>query len=245
MNNTSLKKYIAEFVGTAVLVIVGVGAIFFGSEWGVGAITGPIALGLALMILVYTIGGISGAHVNPAVSLGVFLAGKMKAKEFGFYVLAQTLGALLGAVVLFIFASLHGIGDIFGGVSYQGISEEGLGASIGIALLAEIIFTFIFIFTILAVVAKAENKSIAGIVIGLTLTAIVFAGSAISNLSVNPAVSLGLSVFNFDTFGQVWLFLVGPMIGAALAGFAAKKLFSEKSKGDDASPEPTVRQDAE
>lgn len=217
-----MKKYAAEFIGTMVLTLFGCGsAAISGGIGGVLGILGiAMAFGLAVTAMAYAIGDVSGCHINPAVSLGVFLNKGMSAKDFGGYVAAQILGGIAGADILAAVINCTALGAIskvglgtngYGEASYTGISLAG-------ALMAEIILTFVFVLTILGVTAKAKNSTAAGLVIGLTLAFVHILGIPLTGTGVNPARSIGPAVFAGGTaLEQVWVFIAGPFAGAALA----------------------------
>ena len=204
-----VKKCIAEFFGTMMLTLV---------ACGVAARTGNLlatafAFGLVLIAMVYTIGDISGCHINPAVSFGMWIAGKMKLDDMWKYMIAQVAGAIVGSLLLALCLT----------------SFKNLGANlvagdtnIFIGFLIEIILTFIFVTVILKVTEKKENNH-AGIIIGLTLVLVHLFGIGFTGTSVNPARSIGPALFELgDTFIQLWVFILGPMAGAALAGLFYK-----------------------
>lgn len=169
--------------------------------------------------MAYSIGNISGCHINPAVSLGVFLSGKMDQKDFIGYVISQFLGAITGA---FILMTLIG--------TELGLGQNGLyDGNIGKSILVEVILTFVFVLAILGVTSKVENSKVAGIVIGLTLILIHIFGIHFTGTSVNPARSFGPALFvGGEALAVVWVFIVGPLLGGALAAFCYKWLSSEK-----------------
>nr|WP_319385368.1 MIP family channel protein [uncultured Roseibium sp.] len=225
-----MKKAIAEFVGTFTLVLFGCGAAVIA---GMG--TGPTAIdvlgiafafGLSIVAMAYGIGMISGCHINPAVSLGVYLAGRMPANELITYWIAQVLGALAGAAVLAII--LSGKADGWDG----GLGQNGWGAgnfgeyNMLSALIFEIVATFLFLVCILGVTQKGAPAHLAGLAIGLTLVVIHIVGINVTGVSVNPARSLGPAIIgvasNPAALGQVWLFIVAPLIGGAAAGLLFK-----------------------
>lgn len=217
-----MKKYIAEFIGTFLLVFIGCGAAAFS---GGDIVVTPIAFGLTLMIIVYTIGNVSGAHVNPAVSFGMFLTKRMSVKEFLLYMLVQFIGAIAAAALLGVilqdFSSL-------GGNTYGG--EEQLATTVWIALAVEVILTFIFVSVVLNVTAKKENAAIAGLVIGLTLLLVHVFGIPFTGTSVNPARSFGPAIFEGgDALKQYWLFYLAPLVGAALSALFYKYIMEEKT----------------
>jgi aquaporin Z len=205
-----LKKYIAEGFGTAMLTLIACGVAVVS---GGSLVATSLAFGLVLMTMIYVIGDISGCHINPAVSLGVFMAGKMKAKDFGLYIAAQFIGALVGSLVLALFV--------------KGFDTLGANAFLWedwyIALFVELILTFLFVTIILKVTESKENKNVQGIIIGLALTLVHLFGIGFTGTSVNPARSFAPALFGgWDTIQQVWLFLLAPMGGAALAALFYK-----------------------
>jgi len=234
------KKYLAEFLGTAILVAVACGTWVYTGN----VVATAFAFGLVVVAMAYSIGSISGAHINPAVSLAVFISRKMGWKDFSLYVVAQIIGAIAGGAILFGLAHLHG--DIAGGVHgyghmaenlYEGITAPTLLNKIILAFVVEVFLTFVFVFTILGVTRKAESKriisedysKIAGMVIGLTLVLVHLIGIGITGTSVNPARSIGSAVFaGCEALEQLWLFIVAPLVGASLAAACACILFKEK-----------------
>ena len=218
-----MKKYFCEFLGTFVLVLFGCGsAAIAGSTLGTLGIA--LAFGLSIVAMAYVIGGVSGCHINPAVSFAMFLRKKLTGKEFCFYVLAQVLGAFLGSAVLLFFMKQCGMEVT--NLGQNGFGEaSAVGLSLWGALIAEIILTFVFIYTILGVTSDESKSSIAGVVIGLTLAFVHIMGIPLTGTSVNPARSLAPAVFVGGlALAQVWVFIVAPMIGSALAVLAFKKL---------------------
>lgn len=215
-----MKKYIAEFVGTLVLVLVSCGVAVV---TGANVIATSLAFGLTIVAMAYSIGNVSGCHINPAVSLGMLITGKMNLKEFGYYVLAQVLGATAGAAILGLLL------DSFTNLGANGFGGMGqLATNAWIAILVEVILTFIFVTAILGVTSKNENNSVSGIVIGLTLTLVHLLGISFTGTSVNPARSLGPALLQGgEALSQVWVFILAPLVGAALAGLFYKYLLSE------------------
>ena len=216
----SLKKYIAECLGTFVLVFVGCGtAIFVGVDPGSGYLTVALAFGLSIIAMAYVIGNISGCHINPAVSLSMFLRKKITAEEFAGYAVFQVLGAIIAAGVLQLLVSItseHGLADLTGRLGANGIENVGIGGG----LIVEIILTFIFILTILGVTSDESKSPVAGLVIGLTLAFVHIIGISLTGTSVNPARSIGPALFaGGDALTSLWLFIVGPLVGAVLAVF--------------------------
>ena len=229
------KKYIAEFIGTFTLVFVGCGtAMLVGcdSASGCGYLLTALAFGLAIVALAYGVGNISGGHVNPAVSLAVFISGGMSAVDLVGYIIAQILGALAGSGLLALIFSLGGIEDKTGGFGTNGLA--GVGGSIAAGIIVEIILTFLFVILILGVTSKNQSHgSFGGLIIGLTLVVIHIIGIGLTGTSVNPARSLGPAIVaaingNTDAISVVWVFIVAPLIGGALAAFCYKFLESEK-----------------
>lgn len=218
-----MKKMIAEFIGTFTLVLFGCGAaVLAGGE--VGQLGIAFAFGLAIVAMAYGIGPVSGCHINPAVSLGAFLAGRMALNDMLTYWVAQVLGAIAGAGVLMMIA---GGADGYS-VAASGLGQNGWGAgylgeySMMAALLFEIIATFLFVVVILGVTG-ANDTAFAGLAIGLTLVVIHIVGIQVTGVSVNPARSIGPAVFVGGTaISQLWLFVVAPFIGAAIAGLMFK-----------------------
>lgn len=232
----SMKKYIAEFIGTLVLVTLGCGtAMLVGcdSNSGCGYILTALAFGLTIVGMAYCVGNISGCHINPAVSLGVLLSGGMTVKDFIGYVIAQILGAFAGSGILFAIFAVGGVKDMTGGFGSNGLA--GVNGSMIAGLIVEIVLTFIFVLTILGVTSsKANHGSFGGLVIGLTLTLVHILGIGLTGTSVNPARSIGPAVMAAINYGSsdplvcLWVFIVGPLVGAALAAVVYK--FLEKAK---------------
>lgn len=211
----SIKKYIAEVIGTCVLVTFGCGtavAVGCDSASGGGYILTALAFGLVIVAMAYSIGNISGCHINPAVSLAMLIRKQLTAKDFVGYVISQVIGAALGCVVL---------GIVFGfdcGFGANQIQAGWANGNAGSALLVEIILTFVFVLAIIGVTSKVENAAVSGLVIGLTLTLVHILGIALTGTSVNPARSLMPAIFaGGAALSQVWIFIVGPLVGGALA----------------------------
>ena len=232
-----MKKYVAEFIGTAVLVILGCGtAMLVGcnAAAGGGYILTALAFGLVIVAMAYSIGNISGCHINPAVSLGVLISGGMSVKDFIGYVISQCLGAFAGAGVLAAIFTTGNVTDMTGGFGSNGLA--GVNDSVVAGLIVEAVLTFIFVMAILGVTdQKAKHGSFAGIVIGLTLTLVHILGIGLTGTSVNPARSLGPAIVaaidgNSAPLSCLWVFIVGPFVGAALAALVYKVLSSEKEE---------------
>ena len=226
-----MKKYIAEAIGTAVLVILGCGtAMLVGCDAanGGGYILTALAFGLAIVCMAYSIGNISGCHINPAVSFGVMMSGGMDLSEFIAYAIAQCVGAVCGSLVLAIIFGLGGVTDMTGAFGANGLA--GVGGNVLAGLLVEIVLTFIFVICILGVTSRnARHGSFAGLVIGLALVGVHILGIGLTGTSVNPARSIGPALFaafsgNFAPLAQLWVFIVGPMVGAFLAAFVYNML---------------------
>jgi len=222
------KKYVAELLGTLVLVFMGCGsAIFLGCDTTGGHLAVAFAFGLSIIAMAYVIGNISGCHVNPAVSFAMFLAKKLSLADFIGYVVAQVAGAVAGAGLLKLMLSF-GLVDLTGGLGSNGIANAG---GIAGSLIIEIILTFIFITTILGVTSDKNKGSVAGIVIGLTLTFVHIVGIPLTGTSVNPARSLGPALFaGGSALANVWVFIVGPLVGAALAAGVYYFLIKKKAE---------------
>jgi aquaporin Z len=214
------KKLLAEVLGTFILVFFGCGAaVLMGEQIGMLGIS--FAFGLAIVAAAYGLGAISGAHLNPAVSLGMLLAGRMSPGDFAGYAAAQVAGAILGALVLLIIAS----GTAGYSLSGSGLGQNGFGAgylgeyTLFAALVFEFVATFIFVTVILGATAKGAPAAMAGLAIGLTLAAIHMVGINVTGVSVNPVRSIGLVVFvGGKALADLWVFIVAPLAGGALAG---------------------------
>ena len=245
----NLRKYLAEFIGTAFLVILGCGtAVALTAAGGTViptalAVTGiALAFGLALTAIIYTIGHISGAHVNPAVSLAMAVKGKLSWKDFIFYAAAQILGAVAGAAILFAITKLIGV-NAMGANSYSGNALAGLEIWTGIAAAAivEAVLTFIFVLTILGTTSRKENGAAAGVVIGLTLAVVHLFGIMFTGTSVNPARSFGPALFGgADALKEVWLFIAAPLVGAVLAALVSIFLHREEGQPEVAAQNKTA-----
>ena len=226
------KKCVAEFIGTFVLVLFGCGTAIVtgcnGNSMNAAYFMTALAFGLVIVAMAYSIGNVSGCHINPAVSLAVFISGKMKGSEFGAYIASQFLGGIAGGALL-----LGLFNDKF---PDTGLGTNGLyqGNNVWASLLIEIILTFVFILAILGVTSKVKNGSVAGIVIGLTLTLVHIFGIYFTGTSVNPARSFGPAVFKGgEAFSNVWVFIIAPIVGAVLAAMVYKFI-----AGKDAEEEP-------
>lgn len=220
-----MKVFIAELIGTFTLVLLGCGsAVLAGGE--VGQLGISFAFGLAIVAMAYGIGPISGCHVNPAVSFGAFVAGRLPMNAMLKYWAAQFIGALLGAGVLYLIAT----GKTGYDLAANGLGQNGWGAgylgeyNLASALVFEVVATFLFLVVILGSTQKSAPGMLAGLAIGLTLTVIHIVGIQVTGVSVNPARSFGPAVIVGGTaISQLWLFLIAPLIGAALAGLLFKQ----------------------
>ncbi len=213
------SKYLAEGVGTFVLVLGGVGsAVLAGSELGNLGIAA--AFGLSLLAMVFAIGYISGCHINPAVTIGVAVARKMPLRDLIGYISAQLIGATIAAgVVLLIAQGAPGGYDLSQGLAANGYGDHSPGGySLLVGAVTEIVLTFVFVFTVLAVTDRLAPKDLAGIPIGLALTLVNLIGIQVTNCSVNPARSFGPAILVGSwALDQLWLFIVMPIIGALVA----------------------------
>jgi len=219
----SPKKYIAEIIGTFVLVFFGCGTAMLS---GVDLVATSLAFGLTIVAMAYTVGSVSGCHLNPAVSLAMFLNKRMSLVDMAAYMVAQVAGAILASVLLMT------VFNAAPGMSADALGQNGVAGAGGVfgAFFVEIVLTFIFILVIVAVTGKKGNPGLAGLVIGLTLVLIHLMGIKLTGTSVNPARSLGPALFvGGEALKDVWVFIVAPLIGGALAAFAGRFLLdSEK-----------------
>lgn len=214
-----MKKYIAEFIGTMVLTLFGCGsAAVAGSTLGTLGIA--FAFGLSIVAMAYVIGGVSGCHINPAVSIGMLLSKRISGKDFVGYIVFQFLGAIVGIALLMLFITQSNLG----GIETTGLGQNGfdgnsaVGLSMGGAVVVEIVLTFVFVFTVLGVTSSDKFGSIAGVVIGLTLAFVHIMGIPLTGTSVNPARSLAPALFmGGEALSQVWVFIVAPLVGGILA----------------------------
>lgn len=219
-----MKKYICEGIGTGVLVLIGCGVAVLSSG---ELVPTALAFGLAIVAMAYSVGAISGGHFNPAVTLGQFINKKIKGQEAIFYVIAQIIGALIGAFILYVIFSSCSVG--VGNLGANGFgSASGTDITLAGAVLVEVVLTFIFVLTVLFAANDRDNNH-AGLVIGLALVLVHLIGIPLTGTSVNPARSLAPAILLGGTaFKQVWVFLVAPLIGAAIAGFSYKYLAKRK-----------------
>lgn len=220
-----MRKYLAEMIGTMVLVLMGCGsAVFAGSAATVGAGVGTLgvalAFGLSVVAMAYTIGNISGCHINPAITLGVWMSGRMNSKDATMYMIFQVLGAFIGSAILML---LVASGGFFDGPTTIGSNTFDPG-EMGQAFIAEAVFTFIFVLVVLGSTDEKEGAgNLAGLAIGLTLALIHIVCIPITGTSVNPARSIGPALFEGgQALSQLWLFIVAPFVGAACSALVWK-----------------------
>jgi aquaporin Z len=231
-----MKKYAAEFIGTFSLVLFGCGSaviagISTAGPSGVGLLGIAVAFGFAVVAMAYAIGGISGCHINPAVTIGVLTAGKMGVEDAVKYIIAQCLGAILGAAVLYLIASGRpGFTMPEWGLGANGWGHGYLGNYNTLsAFVIEAVMTFLFIFVILATTSKFGNSDMAGLAIGVTLMLIHLVTIPVTGTSVNPARSLGPALISGGkALGQLWLFFVAPILGAVIAALLWKFGFDKE-----------------
>ena len=217
-----VKKAVAEFIGTLVLVLVACGvAAASGCIFPeAGYVATALAFGLVIVAMAYSIGNVSGCHINPAVSIAMLVSGKMSVKDFIAYIVAQFAGALAGAGILAYFMG-----------STEALGQNGLyDGDIVKSLIIEVVLTFIFVLAILGVTSKAENSNVAGLVIGLSLVLVHLIGIPFTGTSVNPARSFGPALLvGGDALADVWVFIVAPLVGGVLAALVYKFLDSKKA----------------
>ncbi len=228
-----MKKLIAEFIGTLWLVLGGCGSAVLAAgfpELGIGFVGVSIAFGLTVVTMAYAIGHISGCHLNPAVSIGLWMGGRFSAKDLVPYIVAQVLGGLAGAGILYLIATGKTGYDI-GGFAANGFGEHSPGGfSMQAALITEIVMTFMFLIIILGATHSKAPKGMAGLAIGLGLTLIHLISIPVTNTSVNPARSTSQALFAGGwAIDQLWLFWVAPIVGALLAGLVYKLLSPEEA----------------
>jgi aquaporin Z len=227
------KKLVAEFIGTFWLVLGGCGSAVISAafpEVGIGLVGVSLAFGLTVLTMAYAIGHISGCHLNPAVTVGLWAGGKHPVGEVLPYIAAQVLGGIVGAYVLLTIASGAPGFDLAGGLASNGYGEHSPGGySLAAGFLTEVVMTMMFLFIILGVIHHRAPAGFAGIAIGLGLTLIHLISIPVTNTSVNPARSTGPALMVGDwALGQLWLFWVAPIIGALIAGALYRWLSSEK-----------------
>ena len=216
-----IKKITAEFLGTFWLVLGGCGSAVLAAafpEVGIGLVGVSLAFGLTVLTMVYALGHVSGAHLNPAVSFGLWIGGRFNTNELFPYIIAQILGALLAAAILYVIAT--GNGSSIGNFAANGYGEHSPGGyGLTAALVCELVMSFMFLIVILGATDEAAPRGFAGIAIGLALTLIHLISIPVTNTSVNPARSISQAIFVGGwALSQLWLFIVIPIVGAILAG---------------------------
>jgi aquaporin Z len=228
-----MKKLVAEFIGTLWLVLGGCGSAVLAAgfpELGIGFVGVSLAFGLTVVTMAYAIGHISGCHLNPAVSIGLWMGGRFDAKDLVPYIVAQVLGGIAGAGILYLIVSGKGDFSGVGGFAANGFGEHSPGGfNMMAALVTEIVMTFVFLFVILGTTHSKAPKYLAGLAIGLCLTLIHLISIPVTNTSVNPARSTSQAIFAEGgwAMGQLWLFWVAPIVGAIIAGLVYKNLSPE------------------
>jgi aquaporin Z len=224
-----MKAYLAEVFGTFCLVFIGCSSVItggFGPLLPAGAVGIGIAFGVAVVAMAYAIGPVSGAHLNPAVSVGAYLAGRLPASDLVGYIVAQVVGGVIGAIVLWIIASggAGGAPAVLAATTWDPAKY-----SMTAAFITELVATFVFVTVILGVTNAKHTTVLAGLVIGLTLTALHLCFIPVSGNSLNPARSIGPALFSGGAaIGQLWLYIVAPLLGGAIAGIVAKAGIFEK-----------------
>lgn len=237
-----MKKYLAEMLGTFVLTLMGCGsAVFAGigigtTGFGISTLGVAFAFGLAVVAMAYTIGNISGCHINPAITLGVWANGRMKGKEAGGYMIAQVIGAIIASAIIYLLVHTGneaGIRAVFNDTTTTGANSY-LDGNVVPAFIAEFIFTFIFVLVVLGTTdSKKGAGSFAGLAIGLTLVLVHIACIPITGTSVNPARSIGPAIFaaiqgDSTPISQIWLFIVAPFLGALCSSICWNIIGSDK-----------------
>jgi aquaporin Z len=217
------KKIGAEFIGTFWLVLGGCGSAVLAAAFpdvGIGLLGVSLAFGLTVLTMAFAIGHISGCHLNPAVSLGLWSGGRFSTAELGPYILAQVVGGIAGAAVLYVIATGQAGFDVTAGFASNGYAEHSPGGySMTAAIVTEVVMTFMFLIIILGATDKRAPQGFAPLAIGLGLTLIHLISIPVTNTSVNPARSTGVAIFQGDwAVSQLWLFWLAPIVGAVLAG---------------------------
>lgn len=226
-----MKKFTAEFIGTFWLVLGGCGSAVLAAafpEVGIGLVGVSLAFGLTVLTIAYSLGHISGAHLNPAVSVGLWIGGRFSTKELLPYIISQILGAIAAAGVLYIIAT--GNGSAIGSFAANGFGEHSPGKySMLAAFVCETVMTFMFLIIILGATDERAPKGFAGLAIGLALTLIHLISIPVTNTSVNPARSISQALFAGGwAIEQLWLFIAAPLLGAIIAGLVYKTIFSKE-----------------
>ncbi len=217
-----MKKYLSEMFGTMFLVLLACGSAVLGAgaNGGIGVLGVGICFGLVLICLAYALGNVSGCHVNPAVSFAMLLSGRLSAKDFVAYVCAQMLGAAMGGALLYFMVESAPDFNFGGNTGDYSLATNVLqpGATASLALFAEVLLTMFFVFVILLVTDEKKGAgNFAGLAIGIALGLVNIVGIAVDNCSVNPARSFGPALFCPEAFGDFWIMVVGPLVGAGFA----------------------------
>jgi len=229
-----MKKYAAEFIGTFWLVLGGCGSAVLAAAFpdvGIGLLGVSLAFGLTVLTMAYAIGHISGCHLNPAVSIGLWAGGRFEANQLAPYIAAQVIGAVVAGGVLFVIASGQAGFDVAAGFAANGYGEHSPGGfTMQAALLTEVVMTMMFVIIIMGATDKRAPAGFAPIAIGLGLTLIHLISIPVTNTSVNPARSTGVGVFVGDwAVSQLWLFWVAPIAGAIIGAFIYRFIASDES----------------
>ena len=234
------RKLAAEFIGTAWLVLGGCGAAVLAAAFpalGIGFVGVSLAFGLTVLTMAFAIGHVSGCHLNPAVSVGLWAGGRFPASDLPGYIIAQVAGGIAGAAILYLIASGHAGFDVHAGFASNGYGEHSPGGyGMTAALVCEVVMTFVFLFVILGSTHGRTPAGFAPIAIGLCLTLIHLISIPVTNTSVNPARSTAPALFAGGwALDQLWLFWVAPILGAVLAGFVYRWLSPDEPKPVDVS----------
>ncbi len=221
LNRSNMKKYVAEMIGTMILVLMGCGSAVFagiGQPFAaVGTLGVAFAFGLAVLIMAYTIGKVSGCHINPAITLGVWKSNRMSSKDAIMYMILQVIGAIIGSSILYVLAKDSGATTTLTGANGY--------SNVVTAFVAEAVFTFIFVLVVLGSTSKGANNQFAGIAIGLALVLVHIVCIPITGTSVNPARSIGPALFQGgEAISQLWLFIIAPFLGGAVASIVWRTL---------------------
>jgi len=230
MKGDDCKKYGAELVGTAALVLIGCGSAAIAGQY-IGFAGIAFAFGLIVLAMVYAVGNISGCHINPAITVAMLVAGRIKGKDAIWYIVSQCIGAIIGAGILLAIAKgLPGYSTALNGLGQNGYGDQSpAGYAMWACFVAELVLTALFLFVIFGSTSEKAPKGFAGISIGFTLVLIHLVAIPITGTSVNPARSLGPAVFvGGDALPQLWLFWVAPLVGGILAAIIWKYVFAQK-----------------
>lgn len=228
MEMNDLRKYAAELIGTFALVLIGCGSAVIAGQY-IGFLGISFAFGLTVLAMVYAIGNISGCHINPAITIAMLVAGKIKSRDAAVYIIVQSVGAIIAAGILLVIAT----GRAGYSLAVNGLGQNSYGSLGGYSLvagfIAEVVLTALFLFVIFGSTSKNAPAGFAGISIGLSLVLIHLVGIPITGTSVNPARSLGPAIFvRGEALSQLWLFWVAPILGGVLAALAWKYIFEQK-----------------